>query len=79
MIDKWEVTYEENPDTGELNLVEKCTGLTRVEKTENQTYLGFVISDKGNNLANIESIKKKANGVLRKIFNRLNCLKLNVQ
>ena len=56
--------------------MEKFSGLTRVEKTENQTYLGFVMSSKGNNLANIESIKKKSNGVIRKIFNRLNCLNL---
>ena len=49
MIDKWEVTYEESPDTGELNLVEKFSDLTRVEKTDNQTFLGFVISSTGNN------------------------------
>ena len=76
LVDSWEVQYVDNPSTGKLTLSESFKGLTRVGKTKNQTYLGFVISSTGNNMANIDVIKKKSIGVIRKIFNRLNSLNL---
>ena len=76
MVDKWDKEYEENPETGELQLVETYKGQTKVEQTETQTYLGFVISSTGNNMANIEHLKKKSIGVIKKIFNKLNSLRL---
>ena len=76
MVDNWEAKYEENADTGVLNLKEKYIGLTRIEKTTQQMYLGFVISSSGDNMANIAHIKNKSIGVIRKIFNKLNSLNL---
>ena len=76
MVDNWEAKYEESADTGVLNLTENYTGLTRIEQTSEQMYLGFVISSSGDNMANIAHIKKKSIGVIRKIFNKLNSLNL---
>ena len=76
MVDNWETRYEENVSTGELYLKESYTGQVKIEQTTKQTYLGFVISSSGDNMANIEQIKKKSIGVIRKIFNRLNSLNL---
>ena len=60
--------------TGEVKLIENFSGLTKIEKTQTQTYLGFVISNTGNNMANINQVKKKSIGVIKKIFNKLNSL-----
>ena len=76
MVDKWEVKYEENPMTGDLCLNENFSGQTKIEQTDKQMYLGFVISSTGDNMVNIEHIKKKSFGIIRKIFNRLNTLNL---
>ena len=46
-------------------------------QTDEQKYLGFVLSSTGDNMANIRATKKKSIGVIRKIMNKLNCLKLN--
>ena len=43
VVDNWEVRYEENPMTGDLSLNEKISGLTKIEQTDIQMYLGFVI------------------------------------
>ena len=63
-------------NTGVLSLKENYKGLTKVGQTTKHTYLGFVISSSGDNMANIEQIKKKSIGVIRKIFNKLNSLSL---
>ena len=76
MVDSWETKYEDNPETGDLSLVETFCGLSKVEMMDKQMYLGFVISSTGDNLANIEQLKKKSIGVIKKIFNRLNSLNL---
>ena len=76
MVDNWEVTYEENPMSGDLSLNENFSGQNKIEQTDKQMYLGFVISSKGDNMVNIEHIKKKSIGIIRKIFNRLNTLNL---
>ena len=39
-----------------------------------QKYLGFIISSKGDNLANIRSVKNKSNGIIRKILEKLESL-----
>ena len=51
-------------------------GQEAIEKTEEHMYLGFVLSSIGNNMANINSMKKKSKGIIRKIFNRINSLNL---
>ena len=38
--------------------------------------MGFVISSKGDNMANIRQMQNKSIGVVRKIINKLNCLNL---
>ena len=75
-VDSWELKYEDDVKTGKLNLVEKYCGLTEIGQTEEQTYLGFVISSRGENMANIRKLKQKSIGIVRKIFNKLNSLNL---
>ena len=62
-------SYETEGD--ETKLVESFKGLVELGQTDEQTYLGFVISNKGNNMANINQVKNKSIGTIRKIFNRL--------
>ena len=64
MVDTWEVNYEENKQTGKVCLVEKCNGQTKIKQINEQMYLGFVISSTGNNMANINQLKKKSFGVI---------------
>ena len=59
-VDSWDLKYEDDVNTGKLNLVEKYCGLTEIGQTEEQTYLGFVISSKGENMANIRKLKQKS-------------------
>ena len=71
MVDSWEVKYQDSPEDG-LQLTENYHGLTKIKQTKTQKYLGFVISSSGDNMANINMMKKKSIGVIRKIFNKLN-------
>ena len=70
MVDSWETKYEQTGDN--VNLVETFTGLVNIEKTNEQKYLGFVISNLGNNLANIKQVRNKSIGTIRKLLNRFN-------
>ena len=76
MVDNWKIEYEDNSTTGEADLVETYSGQIAIKKTDEQKYLGFVLSSKGENMANINQIKKKSIGLVRKIINRLNSLNL---
>ena len=76
MVDKWKVTHVDNPNTGESDLVETYEGLVSIGQTTKQKYLGFIISSKGNNMDNINQMKNKSIGIIRKIFNRLDGLNL---
>ena len=76
IVDNWTVEYMENRETGEVDLKEHYAGLVEVEKTDEQKYLGFVVSCQGNNMANIRQIEKKSIGVVRKVINKLNSLNL---
>ena len=53
MVDKWSVTHVDNPNTGEIDLVETYEGLVPIEETTKKKYLGFIISSKGKNMENI--------------------------
>ena len=75
-VDSWTVAYEDNRYTGVADLKESYSGKTQIEKTEEYTYLGFVISSKGDNMVNIRQLKNKSIGVTRKIFDKLNGLNL---
>ena len=48
-----------------------------MDKTDEQKYLGFVISSKGNNMVNIKEMKTKSIWIINKIFNKLDCLTLS--
>ena len=52
-VDNWEVSYFDNKVTGAAYLHESFTGKIEIEKAEEYTYLGFVISSKGSNMANV--------------------------
>ena len=56
MVDFWVASYEENIQTGEVKLIENFSGLTKIEQTTTQKYLGIIISSFGNNKANIDYI-----------------------
>ena len=75
MVDSWEVKYQDSPGYG-LQLTEKYQGLTKIGQTKTRKYLDFLISSSGDNMANINMMKKKSIGVIRKIFNKLNSLNL---
>ena len=47
-------------------MVETYEGEVAIEMTEEQKYLGFVISSLGNNMVNIEQIKKEIQGNYQK-------------
>ena len=47
-----------------------------IGQVQEYTYLGFVVSSKGDNLANIRQLEKKSIGVIRKIFNKLGSMNL---
>ena len=75
-VDKWIIDYKKNNDTGEDDIEESYSGQVPIGKTTEHKYLGFVISSTGDNMANINQIKKKSIGVVRKLINRLNSLHL---
>ena len=70
MVDGWNANYEDDGD--EVNLIETFSGLVNIEKTNEQKYLGYIISSKGDNMANIIQVRNKSIGIIQKILNRLN-------
>ena len=76
MVDDWSVKYEECSKTGEVELTEHFVGQTKIEQVQTQKYLGFVLSSTGENMANINAIKKKSIGLLKTALNKLNSLNL---
>ena len=70
-VDEWKISYTETGD-----ITEHFNGQTPIQKTEQQKYLGFVLSSTGDNMVNIHEIRKKSIGIIRKIINKLNSLKL---
>ena len=76
VVGTWRVTHEDNPETGEEDLVEVYDGQVAIQKTEVQKYLGFYLSSLGNNMVNINQIKTKSKGIIRRIFSKLNSLNL---
>ena len=75
-VDHWVKEYKENTNTGEMTLVEYYGGQIEMNQTNEYKYLGFMISSKGDNMANIRKIKQKAFGVSRKILTKLKSLNL---
>ena len=75
-VDSWKTEHIENLKTGETDLVEKYEGKIKIDKTESQKYLGFILSSKGDNMKNITNLKNKSIGITRKLFAKLESLKL---
>jgi hypothetical protein len=72
LVDEWNVKHSD----GSSDLVESYEGKVAIDETEEQKYLGFIISSKGDNLKNITAMKNKSVWIIRKIFNRLQSLSL---
>ena len=62
--------------TGDSDLVETYEGQVDIEQTDQQRYLGFMLSSKSDNMVNISEMKKKSVWIIRKIFTRLEGLSL---
>ena len=76
LVDSWSEEYVQNKETGETELVEQYLGEVPIGQVKEYKYLGFVISCQGNNMANINAVKKKSIGVIRSIMQKLDALKL---
>ena len=76
LVDSWEQHYVENKNTGEYEMVERYAGEEPVGKTSEYKYLGFIISSKGDNMANINAIKKKSVGIIRTLLHKLDDMNL---
>ena len=75
-VDKWSTKYTVDSLTGEDKLQETYEGTVEMEEVKEWLYLGFIISNRGNNLANLKNVKIKAIITKRNIINRLECLNL---
>ena len=75
-MDSWSVEYVDNLNTGDYDLIETFVGKVAIENTAKHKYLGFVISNTGDNMVNINSMKNKSIGIIRQIYNRLESLNL---
>ena len=75
-VDKWVVEHVQNKSTGENDMIEKYEGRVNIEKTDNQKYLGFVLSSTGDNMVNISAMRTKSIWIIRKIFQKLDSLHL---
>ena len=61
-------------DTGDYDLIGTFVGKVAIENT--LKHLGFVISNTGDNMVNINNMKNKLIGIIRQIFNCLESLNL---
>ena len=75
-VDKWSTSHRDDPETGEEVLQEVYEGPVTIDRTDQQKYLGFVLSSKGDNMVNINQMKNKSKGIIRRIFSKLNSLNL---
>ena len=57
-------------------MVENFIGEVQIGKITEYKYLGFIISAKGDNMANINAIKKKSIGIIRTLIQKLEDMKL---
>ena len=71
VVDTWTVGYDAEDD-----IIESYSGQKAIGKTDQYKYLGFMISNKGDNMVNITQMKQKSIGVIRNIFKKLNSLNL---
>ena len=75
-VDNWCVKYKHNDETGENTLNEKYVGQVNMEQVNTHKYLGFVLSNTGDNSVNISAMRKKSIWIIRRLFKQLEELKL---
>ena len=75
-VDKWDVVHTEDRVTGDTTLVETYAGQVEIGKCSDQKYLGFTLSNLGDNMVNIRALRNKSIGTIRKIFTKLKSLHL---
>ena len=73
-VDNWIVKHIKNEHTGETELKETFAGKIEVGKCTEQKYLGYVLSNTGDNMVNIRALKCKSIGTIRQIFSKLEVL-----
>ena len=49
-----------------------CEDMVQIQKTRKTKYLGFMLCDIGDNMVNIEAMKQKSIGIIKKIFDLKN-------
>ena len=74
-VDNWQVKHSHNIVSGENELVEKYMGEEEMGITNTHKYLGFVLSNTGDNLVNISAMKKISICIIRKTRLISNCSK----
>ena len=74
VVDKWKTEHAKEND--KTNLIETYIGEVPMENTREHKYLGFILSDTGNNMKNITDKKNKSIGIIKKIFNKIQGLNL---
>ena len=75
-VDKWNMTFHEDKSTGDTYFNETYEGLVPIKNADTHIYLGHVISNSGDNSANIKERTRKALVNRRKIFSRLESIYL---
>ena len=75
-VDHWKEDTIEIVENEVTKVIDKYEGEIVIDATEEYKYLGFMISTKGDNMANIGAIQKKSHGVIRSILNKLEKLNL---
>ena len=66
---------EEHRDNDE-NINEIYDGVVVMDNTEQQKYLGFILSNKGDNMKNISEMRKRSVWIINNIFNKIKSLNL---
>ena len=74
-VDNWKIDYQK-VNQNEDKLVETFEGDIEMKKTEQQKYLGFILSSKGDNMKNIREMQNKSVWIINKIFEKLSSLNL---
>ena len=75
-VDQWSVEHLQENNSEETCLKETFIGKIEMGQCDEQKYLGFVISNSNNNMANIKSVRNKSFGIIRTIFEKLKALNL---
>ena len=70
-LDEWDIKSVEDIETGQKMQVDEFLGASRLEMTDNEKYLGDIISKDGSNTKNIESRRNKGFGIVNQIMNKL--------